>query len=161
MPGGVCYLGGKKFTLRDLDGTALRIFTTSTGFGALSWSQDYIHRDGQLLATARVNGAGETRHHFHLNHLGTPLLITNAQGASEALHSYFPFGEELNPNLDTERMKYTGHERDLNRPGQTDDLDYMHARFCSPLLGRFLGPDRASGTGKRPQSWNKYTALLM
>ena len=150
------------FTLRDLDGKALRVFTTTTGFGALAWSQDYVHRDGQLLATARVNGLGETRHHFHLNHLGSPLLITNPQGGSEALHSYFPFGEELFPDGDAERMKFTGHERDLNRPGQGDDLDYMHARYCSPLLGRFLSVDpktRRSVTAQ-PQRWNRYSYAL-
>ena len=147
------------FTLRDLDGKALRVFTTTTGFGALAWSQDYVHRDGQLLATARVNGLGETRHHFHLNHLGTPLLITNPQGGSEQLHSYFPFGEELFPDRDAERMKFTGHERDLNRPGQADDLDYMHARYCSPLLGRFLSvdPHTQRAPSKRPLSWNRYS----
>lgn len=147
------------FTLRDLDGKALRTFTTASGFNGLAWSQDYLHRNGQLLATARANGAGETRHHFHLDHLGTPLLITNGQGATEALHSYFPFGEELVPDGDAERMKFTGHERDLGKPGQADDLDYMHARYCSPLLGRFLSVDPASGGARltNPQSWNRFS----
>jgi len=145
------------FTLRDLDGKALRVFNTTSGFGNLAWSQDYVHRDGQLLATARVNGAGETRHHFHLDHLGTPLLVTNPQGGTEALHSYFPFGEEIDPNADSERMKFTGHERDLNRAGQADDLDYMHARYCSPLMGRFLSVDPLrSAKQKTPQTWNRY-----
>jgi len=146
------------FTLRDLDGKVLRVFSTDTGFDQLAWEADYVHRDGQLLTTARVAGGGETRHHFHLNHLGTPLLITNPQGGTEALHSYFPFGEELNPGVDSERMKYTGHERDLNQGGQADDLDYMHARYCSPLLGRFLSVDPGRGSEPtRPQSWNRYT----
>jgi RHS repeat-associated protein len=150
------------FTLRDLDGKVLRTFTTTTGFGALAWSQDYVHRDGQLLATARVNGATEAKHHFHLNHLGTPLLITRPDGGTEALHSYFPFGEELNPNADTERMKYTGHERDFNKTGQTDDLDYMHARYCSPMLGRFLAvdPKQRRTAQPRPQGWNRYAYAL-
>ena len=95
-----------------------------------------------------------------LDHLGTPLLITNPQGGSEALHSYFPFGEELFPDRDTERMKFTGHERDLNRAGQVDDLDYMHARYCSPLLGRFLSPDPLGAEPNRPQGWNRYAYAL-
>lgn len=53
-------------------------------------------------------------------------------------------------------MKYTGHERDLNRPGQFDDLDYMHARYCSPLLGRFFSVDPIGGVETNPQSWNRY-----
>jgi RHS repeat-associated protein len=54
-------------------------------------------------------------------------------------------------------MKYTGHERDLNQGGQIDDLDYMHARYCSPLMGRFLSVDPAGGDQRRPQSFNRYS----
>jgi len=56
-------------------------------------------------------------------------------------------------------MKFTGHERDLADPSGTgDDLDYMHARFCSPLLGRFLTIDTIrSARLTIPQSWNRYS----
>lgn len=56
-------------------------------------------------------------------------------------------------------MKFTGHERDLNSPaGAGDDLDYMHARHCSPVTGRFLSVDPAgeSINPQTPQSWNRY-----
>jgi RHS repeat-associated protein len=54
-------------------------------------------------------------------------------------------------------MKFTGHERDFNSPGGTgDDLDYMHARFYNPLLGRFLSTDLVLGRLGQPQSWNRY-----
>ena len=57
-------------------------------------------------------------------------------------------------------MKFTGHERDLANPGGTgDDLDYMHARFCSPLTGRFLSPDPLADSAhpSRPQSFNRFS----
>lgn len=42
-----------------------------------------------------------------------------------------------------------------------DDLDYMHARFYNPQLGRFLGTDPAnSAQAERPQTWNKYVYSL-
>jgi RHS repeat-associated protein len=54
-------------------------------------------------------------------------------------------------------MKFTGHERDLGvLTSNADDLDYMHARFCSPLLGRFLSVDPVGGNAKIPQTWNRY-----
>jgi RHS repeat-associated protein len=54
-------------------------------------------------------------------------------------------------------MKFTGHERDLaSLAGAGDDLDYMHARHCSPFTGRFLSVDRAGGYLKATQSWNRY-----
>ena len=36
------------------------------------------------------------------------------------------------------------------------ELDYMHARYRSPLTGRFLSTDAVLGNPKRPQSWNRY-----
>ncbi len=97
-------------------------------------------------------------HHFHLDHLGTPRLITDQNHTQVAYHAYFPFGEEATPfNQDTERMKFTGHERDLaSLAGTGDDLDYMHARHESPVTGRFLSVDSHQGESTSPQSWNRY-----
>lgn len=36
----------------------------------------------------------------------------------------------------------------------------MHARYCSPGLGRFLSTDPVGGSRKNPQSWNRYTYVL-
>ncbi|MCP4677685.1 MAG: RHS repeat-associated core domain-containing protein, partial [Deltaproteobacteria bacterium] len=59
---------------------------------------------------------------------------------------------------DQARMKFTGHERDLgSHHGTGDDLDYMHARHCSPLTARFTSVDPAgSAVPQRPQTWNQY-----
>jgi len=53
----------------------------------------------------------------------------------------------------------SGRERDLaSLAGAGDDLDYMHARHCSPLTGRFHSVDPAleSADPFTPQSWNRY-----
>jgi RHS repeat-associated protein len=58
-------------------------------------------------------------------------------------------------------MKFTGHERDtLGTCSQTDDLDYMHARFYNPTVGRFLSPDPLRGNPAQPLSWNLYAYVL-
>jgi RHS repeat-associated protein len=48
---------------------------------------------------------------------------------------------------------------DLSQKPRWDhrDLDYMHARFNSPLTGRFLSVDPAGARPNRPQSWNRYS----
>jgi RHS repeat-associated protein len=124
------------------------------------WSvgTDYVYRDGLLLAAETQAG----RRHFHLDHLGTPRLITRASGDRVAYHFYYPFGEEATAfNQDSERMKFTGHERDLGSAGGAgDDLDYMHARHESPVTGRFLSVDKADGRSSVPQSWNRYSYAL-
>ncbi len=140
------------WTVRDLDGKVLRDYKNLGG----GWSvdRDYVYRGGQLLAAVTPSGV----QHFHLDHLGSVRFITNASGQGLAYHAYFPFGEEAtNPTQDTERMKFAGHERDLaNTSSAADDLDYMHARFCNPQLGRFLRVDPVLGNARQPQSWNRY-----
>ena len=146
---------GNVWTLRDLGGSTLREYDATATWAA----RDYIYRDGQLLAS---NAPGEGDRHFHLDHLGTPRLITNAAGAKVAYHSYLPFGEEATPVAqDAERRKFTGHERDtLGTTSANDDRDNMHARHFSPLTGRFLSTDRVPGRPGVPQSWNRYAYAL-
>jgi RHS repeat-associated protein len=76
-----------------------------------------------------------------------------------AYHAYLPFGAEATYFAqDFERMKFTGHERDLADPSSpADDLDYMHARHYNFLTGRFLSIDKLGGKPPAPQSWNRYS----
>ncbi|MFY9824607.1 MAG: RHS repeat-associated core domain-containing protein [Thermoanaerobaculia bacterium] len=157
------------WTLRDLGSKVLRDYLNNNG--AWSLGTDYLYRDGLLLASETQT----SQFHYHLDHLGTPRLITTVSGTQAAYHAYYPFGEEATTfNQDTERMKFTGHERDLASPnGPGDDLDYMHARHESPVTGRFLSTDKADtvalqfGDGEdqrrfheflaQPQSWSRYS----
>ncbi|MEM7482943.1 MAG: hypothetical protein AAF481_17345 [Acidobacteriota bacterium] len=68
-----------------------------------------------------------------------------------------PFGEQVGwVQPSDERMRFTGHERDLHGPGQLDDLDYMHARYCKPMTGRLLSVDPMDRNPRNPKSWNRY-----
>jgi len=96
---------------------------------------------------------------FHLDHLGTPRLLTNHRAERLAQPNHYPFGEEITVNTQVaERLKFTGHERDtLGSEEVADDLDYMHARFANPITGRFLSVDQIDGASRlAPQSWNRY-----
>jgi len=142
-----------RFTLRDLGGKVLREYNTGAAWTVES---DYVYRAGLLLAAETSAG----QRHFHLDHLGTPRLVTNAAAQQAAYHVYYPFGEEATAfNQDTQRMKFTGHERDLaSLAGPGDDLDYMHARYFSPVSGRFLSVDPSLDWDlAEPQSWNLYS----
>jgi RHS repeat-associated protein len=151
------------WTLRDLDGTPLRQFrNVGENTTAANWSfhRDYVYRNGGLLATHTPEGL----QHFHLDHLGSPRIITGANGTTLAQHLYFPFGEEAtNPEQDGEVLKFTGHERDdLDASGSTRDLDYMHRRFHSPHLGRFFSPDELKRYEplRTPQLYNRYSYVV-
>jgi len=144
------------WTLRDLDGTPLRQFKDVGGNGTGHWSldRDYIWRGSSLIAAQTPSGL----HHFFSDHLSSPRLITGTSGNIVARHRYYPFGEEAtDPSQDTEVIKFTGHERDFLGTGTTDDLDYLHARYYSPHLGRFFSVDPGPSVKlNHPQGWNLY-----
>jgi len=151
--------------IRDQSGKVLREFTSlESGSGPnlamtnWQWAKDYVWRDGLLLATVTPSGTL----HYHLDHLGTPRLVTDSNGVKVAEHAYYPFGAEINltpHETPEEAMKFTGHERDLVA-GDGHTLDYMHARFYNSALGRFLSVDPEldlKKTPPSPQRWNRYS----
>ena len=147
------------------------------------WVEDYVYRGGQLLSAVREEREGGQMA-FHLDHLGTPRLITGSGGQQLASLEYEPFGEEVTDDsyevrhLNFERaepMRFTGHQRDfMAGTGQqnADYIDYMHARYYRPVQGRFstvdadnfwqapnddtAGQEKLRSRLKKPQVWNRY-----
>ena len=152
------------YTLRGLDGAPLRQYAVEGGNASGHWSltRDYIWRGNALLAAVRDPGTtNEKTVYFHPDHLGSPRILTDAAGDTIETHVYFPFGQEayVNPG-DGDVLQFTGHERDDYAAGDTVDLDYMHARYYSLHLGRFLSTDPVAGNPSTPQSWNLYGYVL-
>jgi RHS repeat-associated protein len=163
--------GWVRWMFRDLEGKVLREYEGKTSFhddyNSWLWIEDYVYGEGKLIAAKREEAEGGTRH-FHLDHLGTPRLITSATGMKYALHDYYAFGtEQSNARQEMEDyaherpepMKFTGHERDYTKGTYHDNgeyLDYMHARYYSPQWGRSLSVDPVFGKPALPQSWNRY-----
>jgi RHS repeat-associated protein len=151
------------WTIREVGGKVLREFT-SDAQGNFAWARDYVYRDGLLLASVQRSGTGTATDHYHLDHLGTPRRVTNQNNRTVGFHDYYAFGPEVSGGL-TEPMattlQYTGHERDKWGAGEgPDTLDYMHARYNSPTLGRFLSIDPVTADLRTPQSWNRYAYAL-
>ncbi len=98
------------------------------------------------------------------DHLGSPRINTDQNGAIITRHDYMPFGEEidgtggrttgLNYGDDTVRKQFTAYERD-----NESDLDFAQARYFDFGFGRFSSPDplEASAIAAQPQSWNRYS----
>jgi RHS repeat-associated protein len=159
------------WSIRDFGGKVLRQYQSSASQPSASWlwMEDYVYRDGLLLGADRPTEEGGRRY-MHLDHLGTPRLVTGENGVKIAEHELAPFGIEPTPlwedtthGFDREDpMRFTGHERDfaqLSRMVTTPYLDYMHARYYNPTVGRFLSVDPALDLRKtlpNPQAWNRY-----
>ncbi|MGV8039477.1 MAG: RHS repeat domain-containing protein [Thermoanaerobaculaceae bacterium] len=140
-------------TLRDLGGNVIREveYTTSGGW---RWRRDNVYRGGLLLAS---QGREEGIQHYHLDHLGSPWLVTSRTGEQLRLFATSPFGKDPTATQSSERMRFTVHERDVGQLSDVlDDIDYMHARSYSPRLGRFLSLDPVRGGQSSPQSFNLF-----
>jgi len=149
--------------LRDLGAHVVRELDEYPSNGTWTWSRDYVYRGGSLLSSFVNNGTSEARQDYHLDHLGSPRLITDEQGYRVAQHDFFPYGEEVNPPpLDSDALKFTGHERDTGTssdPTPANYLDYMHARYYGTVSGRFLSVDPVIDVKKsvgNSQTWNRY-----
>jgi RHS repeat-associated protein len=168
---GVNYGGSYTWSVRDFDGKVVRQYASDPGDydSPWVWLQDNVYRDGQLLASARMDEEGGVRD-YHLDHLGSARLVTGANGQSIAEHDFTPFGieltsmtQEVRAGFDREDpMKFTGHERDYGYPTYSENrayLDYMHARYYKPAMGRFLSVDPEIAVRRnmhQPQGWNRY-----
>lgn len=161
------YNGTWRWTVRDTSGKVLRELTSQGTAGTLSWqwSKDYVYRDGALMASRQrhVGTNTVTTYHYHLDHLGTPRRITDDADQIVGAHDYHAFGPETSGGTHESPLtlaKFTGHERDVVTGETSATLDYMHARYYSPALGRFLSVDPSGIDPKRPQSWNRYSYVL-
>jgi RHS repeat-associated protein len=153
------------WTLRDFSGKVLRELTSAApAHTTWTWTRDNIFRSGLLLASRQREGGIVTTRHYHLDHLGTPRVVTNDNGLMIGVHDYLPFGAEIADSTNEpspNRLRFTGHERDSFTSTSTP-LDYMHARYYQGAWGRFLSFDptwESAGLGK-PQSWNRYSYVL-
>jgi|GEM_PF-3295486 len=160
-----------RWTIRDFGGNVLREFD---GLVDSDWSfvKDYVYRDGQLLASHGEMADGSTLIHYHLDHLGTPRLVTTQNKRRITQDDYFPFGTEQTSlsqattvfGFESELThRFTGHERNFLGDPSFEDvpyIDYMHARYYNPKMGRFLSVDPEIGNPHSPQSWNGYSYVL-
>ena len=94
-------------------------------------------------------GPSETVRHFHLDHLGSTLMITDEDGSPEEHIRYYPYGEvrgrfdqlgnPIGVSSDSVKHEFTGHETELNT-----GLIYAGARFLDPITATFLTQDPAA-----------------
>ncbi len=108
----------------------------------------YYNAAGILIAK-RV---GSDPFWFHADRLGSPKLITDAQGQIASSFEYSSFGEEttMSGSMASGRG-YTGHRLDSET-----GLVYMNARYYDPELGRFISSDDFVPNPNNPQTFNKY-----
>jgi RHS repeat-associated protein len=128
----------------DGDGKRVKKFVPSTGETTI-----FVYdASGKMLAeystiveppsTAKVS-------YLTTDHLGSPRILTDANGQLISRRDFHPFGEEiitaqrtqdLGYIADTIRQKFTGYERDVEI-----DLEFAQARMYQNQFGRFTSID--------------------
>jgi RHS repeat-associated protein len=165
-----------RWKIRDFNGQVLREFKGDDVGGYWLWLEDYIYAGGRAVAAEREAYFSGKRY-LHTDHLGTVRMITTQDRKRLGVHEFSPFGVERTDvaqetkllgeftggDSRSEPMKFTGHERDWDgwlNVDNDDYVDYMHARYYDPNLGRFLSVDPVLQIKRAmtyPQMWNRYS----
>jgi len=133
-------------TYRDDSNRLATEYTIATG--TPQRTKDYFYFGNLLVATKDFGGV---MRYYSSDHLGTPRLVTDANGGVQEKHNYLPYGQEVSPGSSYQPLKFASMERDAS-----SNNDYDHARFHFTGIGRFLSVDRHTANASQPKSWNKY-----
>jgi RHS repeat-associated protein len=123
----------------------------------IAW--EYVWFNGEPLAQVET-GTGNIRWYFN-DHLGAPLLQTNATGAVVWRAERDPYGERFVVRTGAELYQALGLPGQEVRP-EDGDRHYNIARWYRPGMGRFLSVDPTweSADFGLPQTWNRYSYVL-
>ena len=106
----------------------------------------HVYAGGIHLASV----SSETTEYFHVDHLGSTRLKTDASGNVIYESNYEPYGPEYGES-GSEEFRYTGKQE------ETTGLYYFGARYYAPVTGRFTTRDSVFGDLSDPQSLNRYS----
>ena len=161
-----------RWKIRDFNtGQILREFSSEgrPNSDTWEWWEDYVYA-GSTVAGGEMEEYRGGRRHFHLDHLGSVRMITSEDHLRYSRNDYYPFGTEQSSSVQeatnfgfqrSDPVKFTGQERDFYgflNVDNMDYIDYMHARFYNPNMGRFLSVDPVMSVDatRSPQLWNRY-----
>jgi RHS repeat-associated protein len=146
----------------DGDGKRIKKYVPDTGETTI-FVYDAAGKEIAEYSSIVANSTDAKVAYLTSDHLGSPRINTDANGAVMARHDYHPFGEEIATSQritglgyaeDAIRKQFTGYERD-----NETDLDFAQARMYSKSLGRFTTADPVMIMKDRfydPQRWNLY-----
>lgn len=120
-----------------------------------AWT-DYILAYSARIAKDTSPNASAAQY-FHSDQVKSIQIVTDNTGAITWQATYSPFGQELSAQNNGIRFQYAGMEYDSE-----SNLNYAEFRQYASVQGRWLSPDRSSGSLKfsNPQSLNRYVYVL-
>jgi RHS repeat-associated protein len=125
---------GRRAKTINAAGTTYSVYSSS---GKLIYEQgpssntSYIYLNGQLIAKQGASGTT----YIHTDHLGSPVVQSDALGTASNQAEYKPFGAAWFGGT-TSGIGFTGHYNDSDT-----GLTYMQARYYDPVAARFISAD--------------------
>jgi RHS repeat-associated protein len=128
-----------------------------------SWrsARDYIWLDGRLLAQVEYAGSPST-YFAHVDHIGSPRLLSNANGQPVWFARGEPFAD-MNETSITDPLSGRPVVTNLRLPGQYDERllgsvglqgpYYNWNRWYLPGIGRYVELDPAAAAGRFNKMW--------
>jgi RHS repeat-associated protein len=108
-----------------------QLITESAGDGTIQ--AEYIYLNGQPIAKIDSNGIS----YIHIDHLGTPVMMTDATKAKVWEIETGPFGDvAIVTGTASLNIRFPGHHFD-----QESGLNYNYFRDYSPGIGRYVETD--------------------
>jgi len=115
----------------DKDG---RLIAEADGGGVVQ--RDYVYFGGRLVALATVGGSPAV-FYYHVDHLGSPQVLTNQLGTVVWAGDYGVFGEvNLTTSVVESNLRFLGQYYDSET-----NLHYNYFRDYDPTLGRYITSD--------------------
>jgi RHS repeat-associated protein len=126
----------------------------------------FVYSGSKLIAEySTQQAANPTISYTATDMLGSPRVITDANGQVISRRDFMAFGEEIAVGVggrattskygqsDSVRQRFTGYQKD-----EETGLDFAEARYYNDAHGRFTAVDPllASGKSANPQTFNRY-----
>jgi RHS repeat-associated protein len=152
---GFVYDAHRRRVRQVIDGETIYSVYTSSGSmvyrhnATTGETTDYLRLGSRTVA--RLDQAGKVTYTY-ADHLGSPVLATNASGGVRWREDYTPFGEARPQSAANDNGEsYTGHITDTET-----GIVYMQARYYDPAIGRFLSQDPVGFASGGVGYFNRY-----
>jgi len=146
--------------VRDEAGKTVSEWRNIPGTDDFGVVTDYLYLGARQIAELSHQTAPDKVHYISPDHLGSPKVLFDVDGEVVDWMEFEPFGAlrgSSDSSPETSHL-FTGHERDLGTG--SSELDYMHQRYYSAGLARFVSVDPVMGRTENSTSWNRYSYVL-
>ena len=132
-------LGNRIASIEGIDRTEYLLDPTGVSDLVGEYTDDtaFIYRHGLGLSSRTI--ADSTTTYYDTDAIGSVIGLSDFDGTYVNTYNYLPFGEVLNETKTISNpFEYVGEFGVLK---EENDLNFMRARFYSPMSGRFVSPD--------------------